>query len=617
MLRFRTQPSLRVPCSIPARQRILAPNSKRLRSYATEINPKTGFLHKNRIIADKSYNRWKMVPAAVATHLCIGSSYAWSLFNEPLCREFGVVAAAASDWTLPTIVPVFFTILAMHGISAAIVSKWQEEVGPRYSGVAGAFCFGGGLMLGGIGVLTHQLWLLYLGYGFLGGCGIGLAYVPPVASLLRWFPDRRGMATGLTIMGFGGGGLFAAPIVYSLLGFFKKAPEYLGTVDSVNLITQGGKRFIEIAGELKEVVVATSSDLAGGPFQHLSEGVYIVGTGSTGAGSALFILGAGYFCTMLISALAYRTPPEGYIPVGYTPPNQSTGLISSRNVHIDSVLSTPQFWQIWMTFTCIASAGMSVVSVASTMMNEIFGKALPYLVTGLFTSTYVMAISGANLGGRLFWASASDYLGRKTVFTLFSLGSIPLFFLIPYLVTQVSTNPSVTLLVIFYSSTLIIFSFFGGCYATVPAYEADLFGSKYVGAIHGRMLTASSAAALIGPLAITKLRQISEYNAVKDLISKIDPNLFSEKFGANISNWEALHSVKTVTINNLMTIAPPGTLDPTPFLYNSTMYFAISLLTIAAICNLSIRPVDQKFLMPAENNSKKQPEVKLDKNGDK
>jgi len=274
--------------------------------------------------------------------------------------------------------------------------------------------------------------------------------------------------------------------------------------------------------------------------------------------------------------------------------------VSNRTVHIDTVMKTPQFWQIWLAFGTLSSAGMAVVSVAKTMMVEIFSKALPYIVTGAFTSGYIMMISVANLGGRLLWSSASDYIGRKTVFTIFFFTSIPLFMLIPTLVSQVSTTASVVPLAIFYGSTLIIYSMFGAGYATTPAYEADLFGSKYCGAIHGRMLTASSTASVVGPMTITAMRSHAEHAAIHDLVSKVDPNTFQSKFGAPLSELDVLVKAKTVTINKLMHLVPEGTPDPTPFLYNTTMYTAAGLLVIGVIANFSIRPVNPKYMIPED-----------------
>ena len=203
----------------------------------------SGLLSKERIIAKPEFNRWLVPPASIAIHLCIGSVYAWSIFNPALIRVFGVVTPAADDWSLSDVVWIFTVAIVCLGLAAAFAGKWLEEVGPRKVGVVAAFCWGGGFVIGGLGIALHQLWLIYLGYGVIGGCGLGLGYVSPVSTLIRWFPDRRGMATGMAIMGFGGGAMIGAPLKNWLINTFYSAPEYLGPLASVNLTTEAGRRF--------------------------------------------------------------------------------------------------------------------------------------------------------------------------------------------------------------------------------------------------------------------------------------------------------------------------------------------------------------------------------------
>ena len=233
------------------------------------------FLSKKHIIAEPSFNRWRVPPASIAIHLCIGSVYAWSIYNPALIKAHGVVASAASDWTLKEVVWIFTVAIVFLGLAAAFAGRWLERVGPRMVGVVAACGWGGGYLIGSLGVYTHQLWLLYLGYGVIGGCGLGLGYVSPVSTLIRWFPDRRGMATGMAIMGFGGGAMIGAPLKGFLIRTFYRAPDYLGSVADLNLVTQAGKRFAEISGELKEVVIIGANDVATmvipGP-----EGIYLV-----------------------------------------------------------------------------------------------------------------------------------------------------------------------------------------------------------------------------------------------------------------------------------------------------------------------------------------------------
>ncbi|MBA5775669.1 OFA family MFS transporter [Stappia sp. F7233] len=560
-------------------------------------------LKKEHIVASDDFNRWKVPPASIAIHLCIGSVYAWSIFNPPLIKQFGVVAAAPEDWSLSSVVWIFSVAIVFLGLSAAFAGKWLEEVGPRMVGVVAALCWGGGFIIGGLGIATHQLWLVYLGYGVIGGCGLGLGYVSPVSTLIRWFPDRRGMATGMAIMGFGGGAMIATPIKEWLLGLYYKAPQFLGAEGAVNLVTEGGKRFADVNGQMIEVVVASAKQLAAAPVP-LQEGVYLVGTGNTGAAGTFFTLGIAYFIVMIIAAFSYRVPREGWKPANWAPPAPeaaSRKMITQANVHIDQALKTPQFWLLWIVLCFNVTAGIGVIGVAKTMMTEIFGTTLPLVVNSAFAASYVFMISVFNMVGRFFWASTSDYIGRKNTYHCFFVLGILLYLSIPFAAQQVSVNPAVTWLVMFYGATMIIFTMYGGGFATIPAYLADIFGTKYVGGIHGRLLTAWSTAGVLGPLAITKLRDISIGNSVKALAAKVDPAAFQAKFGAGLDQLDSLVAAKTVTIAGLMEIAPAGTVDPTPSLYNSTMYAMAGLLVIALISNFLVKPVDAKHHMMAAN----------------
>ena len=558
-------------------------------------------LSKERIVAKPGFNRWLIAPAALGIHLCIGSVYAWSLFNPALIKRIGVVTSAASDWSLKDVVWVFTVAIVFLGLSAAIAGKWLEKVGPRKVGTVAAFCWGGGFLVGGFGILTGNLWLLYMGYGMLGGCGLGLGYVSPVSTLIRWFPDHRGMATGIAIMGFGGGAMLAKFLIGPILRSYYKAPEYLGTADSVNLVTEAGRRMVEVGGQLKEVVVVGANDVASmlvpGP-----EGVYLAGTGSVGVAQTFFTLGAVYFVVMLISAFSYRVPAEGWKPEGWEPPKETEkhGMITQHHVDIDEALKTPQFYQLWIMLCFNVTAGIGVIAVAKTMVTEIFGSTLPGTVDIEFAATYVLMLSLFNMIGRFFWASMSDYIGRKTTYFIFFALGILLYLSIPYIAQQVSVTPAVMWLVLFYGATMIIFTMYGGGFATIPAYLADIFGTKYVGGIHGRLLTAWSTAGVLGPLAITSLRESSVTKAIQALADKIDPAVFQRTFGAGSEQLEKLVEAKTVTISKLMEIAPEGTIDPTPSLYNQTMYLMAALLFIALIANLFMRPVNPKHYMTEE-----------------
>ena len=584
-------------------------------------------LHKKNIIAKPGFNRWLVPPASIAIHLCIGSVYAWSMFNPALVKILGVVTSSGDDWNLSQVVWIFSVAIVSLGLSAAYAGKWLEEVGPRMVGFVSACCWGGGFLLGSLGIYLHELgfqismsipvisskpinlqlglYLLYFGYGVVGGVGLGLGYVSPVSTLIRWFPDRRGMATGMAIMGFGGGAMIAKLSIDRLLANFYKVPEYLGSAESLKLITEGGRRFVEISGNLTEVVIVSANDIAkmivpGDP------GVYIVGTGSSGAAQTFLFLGIVYFIVMTIAAFSYRVPAEGWTPKGWTPPKdkEKTKLITKNHVHIDQALKTPQFYFLWIVLCFNVTAGIGVIGVAKTMMVEIFSPSLPAIVTASFAGTYVLMISVFNMIGRIFWASMSDFIGRKTTyFIFFSLG-ILLYMSIPFTAKAISINPVVVYLIMFYAASMIIFTMYGGGFATIPAYLADIFGTKYVGGIHGRLLTAWATAGVLGPLAITKLRQNSIEDAISDLASKISPEKFLEVYGASIDSLSELVKQKTVTISNLMQHVPEGTINPSATLYNSTMFAMAGLLAIAFVSNLLIGPVDKKHHMTEEELKK-------------
>ena len=554
-----------------------------------------GLLSKERIIAPRDYNRWRVPLASIAIHLCIGSVYAWSIYNPPLTRIQGVVASSADDWSLSAVVWVFTVAIVSLGLAAAFAGKWLEEAGPRKVGVVAAFCWGGGYLVGALGILTHQLWLLYLGYGVIGGCGLGMGYVSPVSTLIRWFPDRRGMATGMAIMGFGGGAMIGTPMKEFFIRMFYQAPDYLGTASEVSLVTEAGRRFAEVSGVLREVVVIGAAEVremtVPGP-----EGVYLVNTGATGVAETFLVIGLIYLAVMLIAAFSYRIPAEGWKPEGWAEPNEEKRgtLISTHNVHLDEALKTRQFYQLWIVLCFNVTAGIGVLGVARTMITEIFGSSLPHIVDTAFAATYVVMISAFNMVGRFIWASASDYIGRRNTYWIFFLLGIVLYLSIPFSAQQVSASPSIVWLVYFYAATMVIFTMYGGGFATIPAYLADIFGTKYVGGIHGRLLTAWSTAGVLGPLAITSLRQNSLTNAINDLVSRIDPVDFQSQFGAGVDQLETLVASNTVNIARLMEIAPPGTTDPTSSLYNSTMFLMAALLAIALVSNALMKPVDPK-----------------------
>ena len=554
-------------------------------------------LSKDRIIAPAGFNRWKVPPASIAIHLCIGSVYAWSKFNAPLMRVQGVVASSAGDWSLPTVAWTFTIAIVFLGLSAAFAGKWLEQVGPRLVGTVAAACWGGGFLIGSLGIWLHQLWLLYLGYGVLGGCGLGLGYVSPVSTLIKWFPDRRGMAAGMAIMGFGGGAIIGAPLKDALITNFYREPVYLGAKESVRpKIDKNGQAVALVDGNQRPVVVISEQEGKKLP-QLARAGVYLVGTGSAGVAETFVVLGLVYFLVMVLAAFSYRLPAAGWQPAGWSPPTPQslkTGIISAHTVGVDQALATPQFWLLWIVLCSNVTAGIGVLGVASTMLSEIFGPTLPHIVTPGFATTFVLMISVFNMLGRFFWSSLSDYLGRQRTYAVYFLLGIPLYLSIPFFAYRESVAPAVVWLVSFYGVTMVIFTLYGGGFATIPAYLADLFGTKYVGGIHGRLLTAWSTAGVIGPWVITSLRERSLQQAVRQVAAQIDPAKFAAEFGAPLSQLQTLVTAKTVTLPRLMEIAPSGTIDPSATLYNSTMYVMSALLAVALVANALVRPVDPR-----------------------
>ena len=558
-----------------------------------------GFFAKESIVAQPGFNRWLVPPAACGIHLCIGSVYAWSIYNPALTKVLGVAASSADDWTLGQVVQVFMVAILCLGMSAAFAGKLMERLGPRTIGLLAAAFWTVGHMVGAFGIYIHQLWLLYIGYGVICGCGLGLGYVSPVGMLIRWFPDRRGMATGMAIMGFGGGAMFAAPLKGYLLAKFYEAPDYLGAAADIELVTEAGRRFVEYGGSLREVVVVGAAEAAAMVVPG-SAGVYLVGTGSVGATATFVTMGLLFGLLMVLTALGYKVPAEGWVPKGWTPPSAEAAakkMITQRSVHRDQALKTPQFYQLWIVLCLNVTAGIGVIGVARTMVLEIFGHSLPAIVDGGFAAAYVLTISLFNMVGRIIWASASDYLGRKNTFRIFFISGILLYLSIPLAAWQSGGGSPLLWLAFFCTATMIIFTMFGGGFATMPAYLADIFGTRFVAGIFGRVLTAWSAAGILGPLATTTLRQRSLDSSIREVAATVDRFRFMETFGAPISQLDVLIENKTVTLSKLLAIAPHGTPDPTPSLYNTTMYLMAFLLFVAMISNAFVRPVESKHYM--------------------
>jgi MFS family permease len=441
-------------------------------------------LDRDRTIARPGFSRWLIPPAALCVHLCIGQAYAFSVFNLPMTRLIGITQSAPGDWELTDLGWIFSLGIFILGASAALLGRWVEEGGPRRAMFAAALCWSGGFVIAAIGVYLHNIWVIYFGYGIVGGFGLGIGYISPVSTLIKWFPDRPGMATGMAIMGFGGGAFIAAPLSVWLMRQFT-TPTHIGVAET------------------------------------------------------FLVMGAIYFCFMMVGAAIVRVPAPGWKPAGYTPTAQPKRLITTQNVYVYDALKTPQFWLIWWILCLNVTAGIGVLGQASAMSQEMF----PGRVTAVAASGFVGLMSLFNMGGRFFWASMSDVLGRRnTYFIFFALGTI-LYAAVPY----TGMIGSVPLFVIAYG---IIFSMYGGGFATVPAYLKDMFGTRYVGAIHGLLLTAWSMAGIFGPVLVNYIRA---YNVAH-----------------GIAKAEA---------------------------YNITMYVMAVLLVIGFICNVFVTAVNQKHHM--------------------
>ena len=402
------------------------------------------------------------------------------------------------------------------------------KVGARKALAIAATSFGGGLVLGAAGIHYHCLPLLYCGYGLLGGAGIGISYTPPIQTLFNWFPDKKGLASGLTVAGFGSGALVFTPMVQKLTKFYSTLPEYLGPADKFVTSVVDGKLMADVNGKFVEVIQAGSAELAKIPYE-LSEGLYVVGTGSTGAAEALATMGLGYFSIMMASSLVLKSPHPEVVatlpqPVVVDAKPEPTNELAPKVVHnisVDNAMKTPQFYLLGATFCGLSAGGMGLFSVAKPMMSEVFAASMPVLVTSAFAGSFVLMLSSGNLGGRIGWAAISDRMGPRKTFLAFTLASIPLYLAIPTVVENVVMTKEALPLYGFCAGTTLAVSMMGGGFSVMPAYEADLFGAKYVGAIHGRMLLFMSAASIGGPMMLLKLRSIAEQDAVRKLMENV------------------------------------------------------------------------------------------------
>ncbi len=399
------------------------------------------FLARERIVAAPGYSRWLIPPAALLVHLSIGQVYATSVYKSALVERF--------DSSLTAVGFVFSLAILVLGASAALFGTWVDRNGPRAAMFVAALFWSAGFLVSAVGIATGQLWLVYLGYGGLGGIGLGIGYISPVSTLIKWFPDRPGLATGMAIMGFGGGALVASPLSGRLLGLFDSS------YDS-----------------------SDPGSLASG-----------------GAVTSLFVtLGVVYLVAMMLGALIVRVPADDWKPEGYEPADdKKSSMITTASVSANNAIRTPQFWLLWTVLFCNVTAGIGILEQASPMIQDFF-RENGAGVTAAAAGGFVGLLSIANMAGRFVWSSTSDVIGRKQMYMVYLGVGIAM-----YLVLALLGSGSTVLFVL---TAAVIISFYGGGFATAPAYLRDLFGTFQVGAIHGRLLTAWSLAGVAGPLIV-------------------------------------------------------------------------------------------------------------------
>ncbi len=451
----------------------------------------SGLLSRERSVAGPGFNRWLIPPAALAVHLCIGQAYATSVYKTALVEHF--------DANLTQIGVIFSIAIVMLGLSAAVMGTWVDRNGPRAAMFTAACFWATGFGVGALGIATGQLWLLYLGYGVIGGIGLGIGYISPVSTLIKWFPDRPGLATGMAIMGFGGGALIASPVSTALL-----------------------QRYDSGFDPSDPTSVASGSAVA-----------------------MLFVtLGAVYLAYMMFGAFTVRVPAQGWTPEGFDPSTVAEKkLVTTSNVSAANAIRTPQFWLLWVVLFCNVTAGIGILEQASPMIQDFFREGSTSAVSAAVAGGFVGILSMANMAGRFVWSSTSDVIGRKPIYMVYlGVG------MVAYLALALAGSTATALFVLL---AVVILSFYGGGFATVPAYLRDLFGTFQVGAIHGRLLTAWSAAGVAGPLIV---------------------NSFLDAQGT------------------------PGEL--TAAAYRPALLTMVAVLAVGFVANLLVRPVAERFHEP-------------------
>jgi MFS family permease len=401
------------------------------------------FLDRKKSVAHPGYSRWLVPPAALAIHLSIGQVYSFSVFKIPLTQLIGITKSAPGDWVQSQVAWIFSLAIVMLGLSAALFGKWLETAGPRKAMFVSACCFALGFFIGSVGVKSHQLWLLYFGYGIIGGVGLGLGYISPVSTLIKWFPDRPGLATGMAIMGFGGGAMIGSPLAIRLMAHFR-----------------------------------TPADV--------------------GVAPTFVVMGILYFIFMMFGVFMIRVPREGWAPEGWSHALKPQALVSTHDVDVSTAVRTPQFYLLWIILCVNVTAGIGIIEQASPMIQDLFHG----MITPAAAGGFVGLLSIFNMAGRFFWSSTSDFIGRKpTYFIFLGLGAALYVFL------PITGGDRMNNVKLFVAVACVLLSMYGGGFATIPAYLRDLFGSHNVSAIHGRLLTAWSTAGVLGPVLVNNMRE--------------------------------------------------------------------------------------------------------------
>lgn len=542
-----------------------------------------------------SFNRWVMFPRACFIIMPSGSLYAWSMWQSKLALSMGVLSPAALDWGFVALGFTWSTFATVYLASCLGYGLWMERAGPRFSAAAAGVFFGSGHMVAALGCYLHSLPLIWFGYGALGGMGCALGYISPIVMLTKWFPDKKGLAAGIACTSYAAGGALTPMAITYFQDLFSKAPTYAGPANAVEMKLEAGKRLVNLEGNWCEAVVATATDLAKAGQPELLEGVYLVGTGDNGCMMALASLGSIYMGLNFMGAAMVRLPPEGWVPANFAESADENRISASGSVTVQTAMRTPQFYQMLVTSGCALAPGLLLCSSAHMLVAETYGTIYPHIVTPAFLAMFVGSLNLFQMAGRLGIGVSSDYIGCKAAYFICCLSG-PLCLVstqLPHL--ALSGSMGVWPLYMFYASSGLTVALYGGIMSLNPAMCGEVFGPKHAGGIYSRVaaawgLSAAATQTMLGVLYTRSTRQ-----AIEGLAANVSPSQFQDTFQAPISDLSELVDAKVVTIARLMEIAPPGTPNPTVFLYDTAFYSVGGLVTIAALSNACLRKMDEKY----------------------